>query len=113
MKKFIFGLIFGIALGVGTSAYLSKAGLFIKEETFINEEVLKEKLLTCSELTSAKYQLKGHITRTKNYGTKLKWFDNISTKSFTVRFSATLAFAVDLSKANNKVDTNTVRSKIS
>ncbi len=109
MKKFLFGLILGIALGCGACVYLSKAGLFLKSETHINEEVLKEKLLTCSELTSAKYQMDGQITREESYKTGLDWFDKMGTKKFTVKYSATLAFAVDLSKANIKVDTNIVR----
>jgi hypothetical protein len=109
MKKFLFGFILGIALGCGVCVYLSKTGNFLKAETHINEEVLKEKLLTCSELTSAKYQMDGQITREESYKTGLDWFDKMGTKKFTVKYSATLAFAVDLSKADIKVDTNIVR----
>jgi hypothetical protein len=109
MKKFLFGLILGLIIGAGTCVYLSKNGKFVKEETFINEEVLREKLLTCSELTSAKYQLSGVITREENYGTGLSFFDKLGTKKFTVKYAATIAFAVDLSKADIKVDTNVVR----
>ncbi len=109
MKKFLFGLILGIIIGCGVCYYLSQIGKFFKEEVVINEEVLKEKLMTCSELTSAKYQLTGQITREENYGTGFGWFDKMSTKSFTIKYSATIAFAVDLSKAAIKVDTNVVR----
>ena len=109
MKKFLFGLILGIIIGCGVCYYLSQIGKFFKEEVVINEEVLKEKLMTCSELTSAKYQLTGQITREENYGTGFGWFDKVSTKSFTIKYSATIAFAVDLSKAAIKVDTNVVR----
>ncbi|MBQ3657088.1 MAG: DUF4230 domain-containing protein [Bacteroidales bacterium] len=109
MKKFLFGLILGIALGCGACIYLSKMGKFLKEEVKINEEILKEKLETCSELTSAKYQLDGQITREESYKTGVSWFDKMGTKSFTIKYSATLAFAVDLSKANIKVDSTIVR----
>ena len=109
MKKFLFGLILGIIIGCGVCYYLSQIGKFFKEEVVINEEVLKEKLMTCSELTSAKYQLTGQITREENYGTGVGWFDKIGTKKFTVKYAATIAFAVDLSKAAIKVDTNVVR----
>ena len=83
--------------------------MFLKAETHINEEILKEKLLTCSELTSAKYQLTGQITREESYGTGFGWFDKMATKSFAIKYSATIAFAVDLSKANIKVDSSVVR----
>lgn len=109
MKKFLFGLILGILIGCGACYYLSQIGMFFKEEVVINEEVLKEKLMTCSELTSAKYQLTGQITREENYGTGVGWFDKIGTKKFTVKYAATIAFAVDLSQATIKVDTNVVR----
>ncbi len=109
MNKFLFGVILGITIGCGVCYYLSQIGKFFKEEVVINEEVLKEKLMTCSELTSAKYQLTQQITRKENYGTGFGWFDKVSTKSFTVKYSATIAFAVDLSKATIKVDTNVVR----
>jgi len=109
MKAFFIGLILGIALGCGACVYLSKTGNFLKAETHINEEVLKEKLLTCSELTSAKYQLTGQITREESYGTGFGWFDKMATKSFAIKYSATIAFAVDLSKANIKVDSSVVR----
>ena len=109
MKKFLFGLILGIIIGCGVCYYLSQIGKFFKEEVVINEEVLKEKLMTCSELTSAKYQLTGQITREENYGTGVGWFDKIGTKKFTVKYAATIAFAVDLSKAAIKVDSSVVR----
>ncbi|MBQ1698610.1 MAG: DUF4230 domain-containing protein [Bacteroidales bacterium] len=109
MKAFFLGLIIGLLLGAGACFYLSKVGMFVKPETHINEEVLKEKLLTCSELTSAKYQLNGIITREENYGTGVSWFDQIGTKKFTVKYAATIAFAVDLAKAAIKVDSNVVR----
>lgn len=109
MKAFFIGLILGIALGCGACVYLSKTGNFLKAETHINEEVLKEKLLTCSELTSAKYQLNGQITREESYKTGLGWFDKMGTKSFTIKYSATIAFAVDLSKAAIKADSGVVR----
>lgn len=109
MKKFLLGLILGIVLGCGACVYLSKAGMFIKAETKINEAVLKEKLMTCSELTSAKYQLTGEITREESYKTGNAFIDKLGTKRFTVQYSATIAFAVDLSKADIKVDSNVVR----
>ena len=109
MKAFFIGLILGIALGCGACVYLSKTGNFLKAETHINEEVLKEKLLTCSELTSAKYQLNGQITREESYKTGLGWLDKMGTKSFTIKYSATIAFAVDLSKAAIKADSGVVR----
>lgn len=113
MKKFLFGLILGIIIGCGVCYYLSQIGKFFKEDVVINEEVLKEKLETCSELTSAKYQLTGQITREESYKTKYDFLNSISkrfaTKSFVIKYSATIGFAVDLSKAAIKVDTNVVR----
>ena len=102
-------MIIGIVLAAGACFYLSKMNMFVKAETHINEEVLKKKLLTCSELTSAKYQMEGQITREESYKTGVGWFDKMGTKSFTVKYSATLAFAVDLSQAAIKVDSNVVR----
>jgi hypothetical protein len=81
--------------------------MFIKSESHINEEVLREKLETCSELTSAKYQVEGQITRTESYKTGYSWLNQLGTKSFTVKYSATIAFAVDLAKAKISVDSNT------
>jgi hypothetical protein len=81
--------------------------MFVKSESHINEEVLREKLETCSELTSAKYQVEGQITRTESYKTEYSWFNKLGTKSFTVKYSATIAFAVDLAKAKISVDSNT------
>ena len=100
-------MIIGILLAAGACVYLSKMNMFVKAETHINEEVLREKLETCSELTSAKYQVEGHITRTESYKTGNSWFDKLGTKSFTVKYSATIAFAVDLAKAKISVDSNT------
>ncbi|MBO4772216.1 MAG: DUF4230 domain-containing protein [Bacteroidales bacterium] len=107
MKGFIIGLLVGILVAAGVCVYLSKMNMFIKSESHINEEVLREKLLTCSELTSAKYQLTGQITRTESYNTGAGWFDKLGTKSFTVKYAATIAFAVDLAKAKISVDSNT------
>ena len=109
MKGFFIGLIIGILVAAGVCVYLSKMNMFVKAETHINEEVLKEKLLTCSELTSAKYQVEGQITRTESYKTEYSWLNKLGTKSFTVKYSATIAFAVDLAKAQIKVDSNVVR----
>ncbi len=109
MKGFFIGLIIGILVAAGVCVYLSKMNMFVKAETHINEEVLKEKLLTCSELTSAKYQVEGQITRTESYKTDYSWLNKLGTKSFTVKYSATIAFAVDLAKAQIKVDSNVVR----
>ena len=109
MKGFFIGLIIGILVAAGACVYLSKMNMFVKAETHINEEVLKEKLLTCSELTSAKYQVEGQITRTESYKTDYSWLNKLGTKSFTVKYSATIAFAVDLAKAQIKVDSNVVR----
>lgn len=113
MKKFLFGLILGIIIGCGVCYYLSQIGKFFKEDVVINEEVLKEKLETCSELTSAKYQLTGQITREEHYQTGYDFLNSISkklsTKSFTINYAATIAFAVDLSKAKIKVDSSIVR----
>jgi hypothetical protein len=81
--------------------------MFVKSESHINEEVLREKLETCSELTSAKYQVEGQITRTESYKTGYSWLNQLGTKSFTVKYSATIAFAVDLAKAKISVDSNT------
>ncbi|MBQ9214120.1 MAG: DUF4230 domain-containing protein [Bacteroidales bacterium] len=100
-------MIIGILLAAGACVYLSKMNMFVKAETHINEEVLREKLETCSELTSAKYQVGGHITRTESYKTGNSWFDKLGTKSFTVKYAATIAFAVDLAKAKISVDSNT------
>ena len=100
-------MIIGILLAAGVCVYLSKMNMFVKAETHINEEVLREKLETCSELTSAKYQVEGQITRTESYKTGNSWFDKLGTKSFTVKYSATIAFAVDLAKAKISVDSNT------
>ena len=102
-------MIIGILVAAGACVYLSKMNMFVKAETHINEEVLKEKLLTCSELTSAKYQVEGQITRTESYKTDYSWLNKLGTKSFTVKYSATIAFAVDLAKAQIKVDSNVVR----
>lgn len=102
-------MIIGILVAAGVCVYLSKMNMFVKAETHINEEVLKEKLLTCSELTSAKYQVEGQITRTESYKTEYSWLNKLGTKSFTVKYSATIAFAVDLAKAQIKVDSNVVR----
>ncbi len=102
-------MIIGILVAAGVCVYLSKMNMFVKAETHINEEVLKEKLLTCSELTSAKYQVEGQITRTESYKTDYSWLNKLGTKSFTVKYSATIAFAVDLAKAQIKVDSNVVR----
>jgi hypothetical protein len=107
MKGFIIGLVIGILVAAGACVYLSKMNMFIKSESHINEEVLREKLETCSELTSAKYQVEGQITRTESYKTGNSWFDKLGTKSFTVKYSATIAFAVDLAKAKISVDSNT------
>ena len=109
MKKLLFGMLLGILLAAGVCVYLSKMNMFVKAETHINEEILKEKLLTCSELTSAKYQLDGTITREESYKTGNAFIDKLGTKSFTVRYSATIAFAVDLAKADIKVDSNIVK----
>ena len=102
-------MLIGILLAAGACVYLSKMNMFVKADTHINEEVLKEKLLTCSELTSAKYQVEGQITRTESYKTEYSWLNKLGTKSFTVKYSATIAFAVDLAKAQIKVDSNVVR----
>ncbi len=107
MNRFLIGLTIGMILAASVCVYLSKMNKFVKADTHINEEVLKEKLLTCSELTSAKYQLEGQITRTESYKTGNSWFDKLGTKSFTVKYSATIAFAVDLAKAKISVDSNT------
>ncbi len=107
MKGFIIGLVIGIVLAAGACVYLSKMNMFVKSESHINEEVLREKLETCSELTSAKYQVEGQITRTESYNTGTSWFDKLGTKSFTVKYAATIAFAVDLAKAKINVDSNT------
>ncbi len=109
MKSFFLGLIIGLVLGCGACIYLSKAGMFVKAETKINEQVLKEKLLTCSELTSAKYQVNGEITREESYKTGNSFIDQLGTKRFTVSYAATIAFAVDLAKANIDADSNIVR----
>ncbi len=108
MKSFFLGLIIGLVLGAAACVYLSKAGMFVKADTKINEEILKEKLLTCSELTSAKYQLDGVISREESYKTGNSFIDKLGTKKFTVKYSATIAFAVDLSKADIKVDSSVV-----
>jgi len=100
-------LVIGIVLAAGACVYLSKMNMFVKSESHINEEVLREKLETCSELTSAKYQVEGQITRTESYNTGTSWFDKLGTKSFTVKYAATIAFAVDLAKAKINVDSNT------
>jgi hypothetical protein len=94
-------------VAAGACVYLSKMNMFIKSESHINEEVLREKLETCSELTSAKYQVEGQITRTESYKTGYSWLNQLGTKSFTVKYSATIAFAVDLAKAKISVDSNT------
>lgn len=107
MKGFIIGLVIGILVAAGACVYLSKMNMFIKSESHINEEVLREKLETCSELTSAKYQVVGQITRTESYKTGYSWLNQLGTKSFTVKYSATIAFAVDLAKAKISVDSNT------
>ena len=107
MKGFIIGLVIGILVAAGACVYLSKMNMFIKSESHINEEVLREKLETCSELTSAKYQVEGQITRTESYKTGYSWLNQLGTKSFTVKYSATIAFAVDLAKAKISVDSNT------
>ena len=107
MKGFIIGLVIGIVLAAGACVYLSKMNMFVKSESHINEEVLREKLETCSELTSAKYQVEGQITRTESYKTEYSWLNKLGTKSFTVKYSATIAFAVDLAKAKISVDSNT------
>ena len=107
MKGFIIGLVIGIVLAAGACVYLSKMNMFVKSESHINEEVLREKLETCSELTSAKYQVEGQITRTESYNTGTSWFDKLGTKSFTIKYAATIAFAVDLAKAKINVDSNT------
>lgn len=107
MKGFIIGLIIGILVAAGACVYLSKMNMFVKSESHINEEVLREKLETCSELTSAKYQVEGQITRTESYKTGYSWLNQLGTKSFTVKYSATIAFAVDLAKAKISVDSNT------
>ena len=101
-------MVIGILLAAGACVYLSKMNMFVKADTHVNEEVLKEKLMTCSELTSAKYQVEGQITRTESYNTGTSWFDKLGTKSFTVRYAATIAFAVDLSKAKINVDSGNV-----
>ena len=107
MKGFIIGLVIGILVAAGACVYLSKMNMFVKSESHINEEVLREKLETCSELTSAKYQVTGQITRTESYKTGYSWLNQLGTKSFTVKYSATIAFAVDLAKAKISVDSNT------
>ena len=107
MKGFIIGLVIGILVAAGACVYLSKMNMFVKSESHINEEVLREKLETCSELTSAKYQVEGQITRTESYKTEYGWLNKLGTKSFTVKYSATIAFAVDLAKAKISVDSNT------
>ena len=107
MKGFIIGLVIGILVAAGACVYLSKMNMFVKSESHINEEVLREKLETCSELTSAKYQVEGQITRTESYKTEYSWLNKLGTKSFTVNYSATIAFAVDLAKAKITVDSNT------
>lgn len=107
MKGFIIGLVIGILVAAGACVYLSKMNMFVKSESHINEEVLREKLETCSELTSAKYQVEGQITRTESYKTGYSWLNQLGTKSFTVKYSATIAFAVDLAKAKISVDSNT------
>ncbi|MBO7463689.1 MAG: DUF4230 domain-containing protein [Bacteroidales bacterium] len=107
MKGFIIGLVIGILVAAGACVYLSKMNMFVKSESHINEEVLREKLETCSELTSAKYQVEGQITRTESYKTEYSWLNQLGTKSFTVKYSATIAFAVDLAKAKISVDSNT------
>ena len=107
MKGFIIGLVIGILVAAGACVYLSKMNMFIKSESHINEEGLREKLETCSELTSAKYQVEGQITRTESYKTEYSWLNKLGTKSFTVKYSATIAFAVDLAKAKISVDSNT------
>lgn len=106
MKGFIIGLVIGILVAAGACVYLSKMNMFVKSESHINEEVLREKLETCSELTSAKYQVEGQITRTESYKTGYSWLNQLGTKSFTVKYSATIAFAVDLAKAKISVDSN-------
>ena len=112
MKGFIIGLVIGIVVAAGACVYLSKMNMFVKSEAHINEEVLREKLETCSELTSAKYQVEGQITRTESYKTNYSWLNQLGTKSFTVRYAATIAFAVDLAKAKISVDSNTNIVKI-
>ena len=107
MKGFIIGLVIGILVAAGACVYLSKMNMFVKSESHINEEVLREKLETCSELTAAKYQVEGQITRTESYKTGYSWLNQLGTKSFTVKYSATIAFAVDLAKAKISVDSNT------
>ena len=107
MRAFFIGLIVGLICGAGLGYYIISA-MTPKTEVRVNEQILKEKLLTCSELTSAKYQKTGVVTREESYGTGWKFFDQLGTKKFTIQYAATVTFAVDLSKADVKVDSNIV-----
>ena len=82
MKGFIIGLVIGILVAAGACVYLSKMNMFVKSESHINEEVLREKLETCSELTSAKYQVEGQITRTESYKTEYSWLNKLGLRVY-------------------------------
>lgn len=125
MKKFFYGLIIGLIIGAGGCFYLvskinnMKGGLadkikeYVQPEVHVSEQVLKEKLVTCSELTTMKYEIAGQISREEQYSLLKELGINHGKKSFTVNYKASVNLAIDLTQADIKVDsTNTVRLKL-
>jgi len=119
MKKVLFGLLLGIVCAVAAIWYLrdKMEGLFgdfaAKTTISVDENALKEKISTCSDLATAKYEISNSFTLSSQ-SEIMKIFGDHGKKVINVKYSATINFAVDLSKANVSVDqtTNTISVKM-
>ena len=124
MKKVFAGLLLGIVCAgalfwcfrdrlVGDALDKLLAAVQAKPTITVDENALKEKLETCSDLATAKYEISNSFALSSQ-SELMKLFGEHGKKVINVKYAATIHFAVDLSKAAVNVDnaTNTVNVKL-
>ncbi len=119
MKQIFLGIVLGIALvfaafwGLRGNIMAAIDALQAKTTVTVDENALKEKISTCSDLATAKYEISNAFTLTSQ-SDLMKLFGDHGKKVINVKYAATINFAVDLSKATVDVDheTNTINVKM-